>query len=111
MAELRDRIERRIRDEICPTCRQAREGCHHREDDPCPLIGQLDQIIEVISSTRDYSLEPYQARIREIVCTACRQDESGDCVLRDEQQCALDTYFPRIVSLMEQEFAKDPGLT
>jgi hypothetical protein len=64
-------------------------------------------VIEVISGIRDYSLEPYQDKIRQIICSTCQQDEQGRCAAREANRCALDNDFPRIVAILEQEFKKD----
>ena len=112
MGTLRDRIERRLRAEVCPLCRKGRSdgGCEQSADFPCPLMGRLDEVTEVISGIRDYSLEPYQERLREVVCSSCPSGKSGTCARRDEGDCALDAHFPKIVAVIESELAADPGL-
>lgn len=112
MTALRDRIEKRLREEICSICGQQRDGeCGQSEDFLCPLVSHLDEVIEVISATRDYSLIPYQEQVRAIVCSSCRTDDTSECTHRQERDCALDAYFPRIVAVIERELAADPGLS
>jgi hypothetical protein len=112
MSSLRERIERRLREEVCPQCRQEHplNGCGRATDDGCALMDRLDAVIEVISGLRDYSLAPYQDRIRAAICGDCRQDETGACSRRESRECALDAYFARIVAVIEKELAADPGL-
>lgn len=75
-----------------------------------PLFARLDDVIEVIEGIRDYSVEPYQQKVRQMICTTCRQDGEGLCVTRDNELCALDKYFPMIVAVIEEELNADPGL-
>lgn len=112
MGNVRDRIRQQIREQICTICREGHSGggCGHSADDPCVLIVSVDEIMEVISGISDYSLEPYHDRIREVVCSTCKQDETGHCATRDEGRCALDNHFPKVVAIIEKELAADPGL-
>lgn len=105
MSTLRDRIEKRLRDEICVLYTRDSRGGVPQE---CrPLFNHLDEVIEVIASVRDYSLDPYREKIREIVCASCAQDASGTCKTRAEERCALDKDFPRIVAIFEEEFKRE----
>ncbi|MHC4676239.1 MAG: hypothetical protein ACYTBZ_27420, partial [Planctomycetota bacterium] len=106
------RIEKRLREEICPACTNtpSDQKCDEQVD-ICPLMHRLDELIEIVSSLKDYSLQPYQEKVREIICSACQQDLSGKCNLRDQNQCALEEYLPNIVAILEQEFKADPALS
>jgi hypothetical protein len=112
MDTLRNRIEKRLRKEICTECRKIHLGqkCDE-QDDFCPLLDQLDELIEIVSNIKDYSLEPYQEKVREIICSACRQDADGKCTHRDQQECPLEEYFQKIVAVLEEEFKADPAIS
>ena len=112
MKTLRHRIEKRLRTEICSLCRRARpdQKCDEKVDF-CPLLDRLDELIEIVSGIRDYSLDPYQEKVREIICSACRQDTGGNCTHRDQHECALEEYFPQIVAILEEEFKADAAVS
>lgn len=112
MTTLRDRIEKRLREEVCTTCQQDRpdSGCDEAGDRNCALMARMDEVIEVIGSVRDYSLMPYQDRLRQVICTDCADEHDGTCSRRDSRECALDAYFPTIVAVIEKELAADPGI-
>ena len=111
MTTLHDRIEHRLRDEICSRCRDEHPDakCENATDFPCPLMTRLDDVIRVVAATQDYSVEPFQERVREVVCATCRTTDAGDCAHRERQKCALEAYFPQIVAIVEKELAADTG--
>lgn len=108
MSGLKHRIEARLRERI--------EAAEKAEPNACgkldlgPLFARLDEVIEVVEGIRDFSVEPYLDRVREVVCATCRQDESGRCATRDARRCGLDRHFDLIVAVVEQELKHDPGL-
>ena len=112
MSDLRERIQRELRNEVCSICVQDREGegCVGLADDTCLLMARLDEIMEVISGVRDYSLEPYRDRIRQVICASCEGAAGGSCDDRQRSACALDAYFPRIVAVIERELFADRGV-
>jgi len=107
MSELKQRIEQRLRERIDAAEAAAGGG---RKLDLGPLFTRLNELVEVVEGIRDYSVEPYRERVREVVCAACRQDESGRCATRDAEQCGLDKHFELIVAVVEAELGQDPGL-
>jgi hypothetical protein len=115
MTQADERIRSRLRDEICARCRDEHPDshCDPGHEGHCPLMRELDKVIAIVSGMRDYSLEPYQQKVRTIVCTSC-QAAGGHgyegCTHRQAHSCALDDYFPRIVAIVEDELKKDPGL-
>ncbi len=108
MSTLRNRIEARLRERIEAAEKAATGGCGNL--DLGPLFARLDEVVSVVESIRDYSVEPYMERVREIVCATCRQDPSGRCVTRDSDVCGLDRHFDLIVAAIEEELKHDPGL-
>jgi len=107
MNALQDRIENRLREQIGAAERAMGSGDRLELD---PLFSRLADVIEVVEGIRDYSVEPYRDRVREIVCSSCRQDPDGRCSTRDSQTCGLDKHFDLIVAVVEEELKHDPGL-
>lgn len=108
MSTLRSRIEQRLRERI--EAAEAAKACAGGKLDLGPLFGRLDDLIAVVEGIRDYSVEPYMERVREVICATCRQDASGRCVTRDADRCGLERYFDLIVAVVENELKHDPGL-
>jgi hypothetical protein len=108
MSSLQSRIEAQLRERI-DAAEKASPGGNGKLD-LGPLFARLDDLIGVVEGIRDYSVEPYMERVREIVCATCRQDASGRCATRDSQKCGLDRHFDLIVAVVEQELKHDPGL-
>lgn len=107
MSSLKHRIETRLRERIEAAERAEPTG---GKLDLGPLFARLDDVIAVVEGIRDFSVEPYMDRVREVVCATCRQDDTGRCVTRDAQRCGLDRHFDLIVAVVEQELKHDPGL-
>lgn len=97
-------IERQLRDKICPNCvRRKRDGsCSLPADRPCSLFSNLEDIVDIVKSTRSRRIDPYVETLRDRVCDACHfQDDHGQCPCRTNVDCALDTYYPLIVEVIE----------
>lgn len=101
----RERIEQQLEARVCSNCyARSRNGeCNLRIKEQCPLFTRLDEIIELVGSTRDYSLQPYQDRVRSLICTSCTQHPDGHCARRDRLDCSLEVYFPMVVEIVEKE--------
>lgn len=102
-------IEEHLRQKICPTCvRYTRNGgCSLPKDRPCSLFANLDEVVNVVSATESPRIDPYVDSLRDRVCGACHfQDDHGCCPCRENVDCALDTYFPIIVDVIEQHVQK-----
>lgn len=107
MNALKNRIERRLREKI-EAAEQASGG--NGRLDLGPLFARLDELIGVVEGIRDYSVEPYMEKVREVICATCREDPSGRCATRDSHKCGLDQHFDLIVAVVEAELKHDPGL-
>ncbi len=109
MSELRERIERRLRERLaselqsCPEC----ESSSSSGIDTGPLFKHLDEVIEIVAAVQDYSVDPYMDKVRQVVCSACRQKPGGECATRDDGRCALDRFFPIIVAVIEKELRQE----
>jgi hypothetical protein len=102
-----------VRQEICSVCLDHRPGvgggCSRPLDDPCPLESHLDTVVEsILSVTPASELRPYVRALRAINCTQCRQDDEGNCEMRDLVECAVDSYVVRVVEVIE-DVAKQQG--
>ena len=61
------------------------------------------QILEVVRMNYSASMEPYEAALRQKVCSTCiNQSSDGKCVVREDLECSLDRYFPLIVQAIEE---------
>lgn len=107
MSRLTNRIEARLRERIEAAEKSAGRG---GKLDLGPLFARLDDVLAVVEGIRDYSVEPYMERVREVVCATCREDSSGRCAARDAEVCGLDRHFELIVATIEEELKSDPGL-
>jgi len=104
------RIEQRLRSAICPNCvRYTRTGgCSLPPQRPCSLFSNLSTIVDIVISTHAARIDPYVDTLREKVCAACHfEDDHGTCPCRDSLDCALDTYYPLIVDVIEDEMIAD----
>lgn len=108
MSSLRERIESRLRDRIEAAEQTALTGTGKLDLEP--LFAHLDELIQVVESIHDFSVEPYRERVREIVCSTCRQDDTGRCGTRAASLCGMDKYFDMIVAVVQQELKAEPGL-
>lgn len=104
----RQRIEQQLEERVCANCyaRTRDSDCNLRSAGQCPLFTRLDEVIDLVGGVRDFSLQPYQDRIRQIICTTCNEQPNRHCSRRDRLDCALDVYFPIIVEIIEKELYK-----
>ena len=72
------------------------------------LFAHLEEVIDLVSTAKSNSIEPYIELLRERVCAKCEnQDEQGVCKLRDSDDpvptwCVLDAYYNLIVGTAER---------
>ena len=100
-----------VAEKICSFCndRDGRGGCARPDDDPCALHVHLDLIVESILGVGERpDVAPYVAALRARTCPHCRQDEEGQCALRELGQCAPDAYILPVIEVIE-EVAKEQG--
>ncbi len=110
MATLRENIEKKLRERVCANCYATLpDGSCNLGG--CPIFARLDEIIEIVSSIRDYSIDPYLDRLRTIICATCEQHPDGRCLRRDALDCGLSMYFPMVVEIIEEELYKEGSST
>lgn len=109
MSLVRQRVERRLREEVCHACifRTAEGGCSLEVVRNCPILTRVDDIIEIVRTVDSPTIGPYVERLRAVVCAHCDMlNEEGQCPLRGKLDCALDDYFVWIVNIVDEELAK-----
>lgn len=109
MVALRDRVAARIAERVCPVCAfcGADGRCHTPDKEGCGILRNLDEIITIVREGHSDRMDPYIARLREVVCDSCRnQADDGRCPLRVGADCSLDDYFGLVVELVEEELAR-----
>lgn len=93
-----------VRENICRLCldRVVGGGCSRPPDDPCALETHLESVVESILSVPETDdIGSYVAALRTQNCTQCRQDEEGNCEMRDLVACSVDSYVLRVVEVVE----------
>jgi len=104
-----DELAALVRSRICRECevREAGEGCHPEAPDRCKLFELFPLVAQAILATDSHDIQDYVRAIRENVCSVClEQALDGSCALRGGTQCALDSYLPQIVEVIEEATGK-----
>lgn len=99
-------IEARLRERLCPSCVRytSQHTCSLPPTRSCALFANLPAIVEIVRKTHSSSIGPYIDAVRDTVCATCHyEDDHGGCPLRDDLDCALNTYLPIIVEEVEAE--------
>ncbi|HLY16461.1 MAG TPA: hypothetical protein VKR61_04525 [Bryobacteraceae bacterium] len=103
-------LEELVRQRICGVCsdRNTDGTCGLEEPGQCALFRLFPQVAAAIQATNSDHLDEYITAIRRNVCTVCTSRESDDsCGLRQEVQCALDSYLLLVVEAIEEATGKD----
>ena len=104
MDEVRGRIERELRRRVCADCMSTARDKSFAAPFSCPLFASLDEVIDIISSVRDYSIEPYQERLRKLLGSFDSHLNASDPGARsDGCDCAIGLHCPDIVEIIEKE--------
>ena len=100
--------EQRFREEVlgrvCPKCIDADShgNCLLGGGVECAVKRFIPEVVAAVRSVYSVSMEPYEAALREKVCSGCVQSQGDKCVVRDHVECALDRYLPMIVQAVEE---------
>jgi hypothetical protein len=100
-----------IADKICTLCndRDVHGKCSRPIEDPCALNSHLDLIVDsVLGVGESPDVDDYVKALRTKTCPNCRQDDAGNCALRDLAQCAPDAYVLPVIEVIE-DVAKAHG--
>ena len=93
-----------VREGICRLCldRMVGGGCARPAADACALETHLESVVESILSVPErMDIGAYVTALRTKNCTQCRQDEEGNCEMRDLVACSVDSYVLRVVEVVE----------
>ncbi len=103
-AELKIRIE----EAVCPICvNYTLDGkCDNTAFDDCPIRLFFDDVVEMITELGHMPrMESYYAAFQKKVCPRCgKRKPNGGCPPREEGNCAVYTYLPTIVRVVERFF-------
>ncbi len=105
-------LEAVVRNRICGVCsdRKIDGTCGLDEPASCALFRLFPQVAEAIQATDSNDIQDYIQAIRLNVCSICTAQESdGSCGLRQEVQCALDSYLLLVVEAIEEATGKTFG--
>lgn len=89
---------------ICSSCRHfGKEGCQTGDESKCSLKRLFSNVCLAIREIAETKPPAYIPVIRKKVCRFCRnQDLRGRCVIRNNQDCALDSNAETVVRLMSR---------
>ena len=99
-----DKYLKAIKQNVCSICVDSNEqgGCKLTDKETCAVEYYLPQIVEIISKAEtDDTLELHK-QLKDTICIDCRNDENGNCYLRDDANCSLDRYFSLIVETIQK---------
>lgn len=99
-----------LKENICCLCVDSddRGSCTLREDEHCAIQLFLADIVAVAQKSDTNDTEKFKRALNEKICANCKAAENGEfCYLREDANCALDRYFPKI---METIHKVDVGL-
>lgn len=100
-----------LREHVCTQCIDGDEkgNCCLDPSIDCTLMTGLPLIVDVIRHVESNKMDDYWRELRRILCARCAyQTINGYCGLGCEDACALDRYFPLVVSIIEEIEGK-PG--
>jgi len=73
----------------------------------CALEAFLPEIVEIVTTVRSKSFEPYIDLLRGSICVQCdHQLAGGQCAKRESLDCALDRYYPTVLEVLESARAE-----
>ena len=104
------RVERRLRDQICPNCARftRQRTCSLPPNRHCAVFTNLAEIAAIVERTHSESISPYVDEVRDRICRTCLEDDHGCCPMRNAVDCALDCYLPMVVEEIELEMQQPP---
>jgi hypothetical protein len=94
-----------LRKRVCAVCLDSRDdgSCGLASGRLCALEEHLPKLIDVLRRVKSGRMDEYAAALEAEVCSRCsKQDEHGDCRLRNRGECALALYLPIIVDVIEE---------
>lgn len=98
-------LEAIVRSRVCRECevRTAQGACALQEPDRCKLFELFPLVAQAIVATDSSDIQDYICAIRENVCSVCLdQGLDGNCALRGQRRCALDSFLVQIAEAIEE---------
>lgn len=102
-------LEAMVRSRICRECevRTAEGACDLPEQESCKLFELFPLVAQAILATDSDDIQDYIRAIRENVCSVCLDQRlDGECALRGQARCALDSYLVEIIEVIEEATGK-----
>lgn len=89
---------------VCRVCVDySSTGCRKLRDGQCSLHENFADVVSAVSSVADQRFTPYVVALRERVCPSCTHQQAfGRCTVRDDVDCALDRYYPLVITTIEE---------
>ena len=99
-----DKYLKAIKQNVCSICADSNElgSCTLTNKESCAVELYLPQIVELINNSGSSDIHLLHKQLKDTVCTSCRNDENGNCFLRDDANCSLDRYFSLIVETIQK---------
>ena len=98
-------LEKELQEAICPSCIECNVygKCDLWDLDGCPISAHFPQLVEVVEAVDSNLVSDYVQPIRDNVCSTCKNilSSEGDCDVRHDGRCALDSYLPLILDVID----------
>jgi len=89
---------------VCPKCVDGDGSGGCRRGAWCALTELFPAVLAGVRTVSSASMIPYEDMLRTRICVDCSsQSETGKCSVRDDIGCALNRYFPLVVSTIEEK--------
>ena len=99
-----DKYLKAIKQNVCSICVDSNErgGCSLTDKETCAVELYLPQIVEIVTQAEAENIHELRKQLRDVVCANCRNEENGNCYLRDDANCSLDRYFSLIIETIQK---------
>jgi hypothetical protein len=99
----------KVRERVCRKCidGDGKGNCRLPVGETCALHVFFPEIVETIEGARGTSYDDYVVALRQNICKNCEhQLTDGSCFKRNALECALDRYYPLLVTIIEELIAE-----
>jgi len=99
-----DKYLKAIKQNVCTICVDSNErgGCTLTNKENCAVELYLPQIVEIVHKSEGKYYQEMHKELIDTICAHCRNDENGNCYLREDANCSLDRYFTSIVDVIQK---------
>ena len=98
-----------IRGTVCRKCidGDGTGNCRLPRGETCALVTFFPEVVSMAGRLDADTFDEYLKAIRTDVCMQCEnQSPGGTCAKRDAVECALDRYYPLVISVLEDALSK-----